>query len=444
VAAIVIAAVLGAAVYGGKWLTEESDGGNAPTRVDTRTAEAPVVPPTPAPSLTTSSPPPAPSALPASATSSSRSAPAGRGTSRSGAALPVRDDASAPVATASRSDANPREAAAGDAAAREAAAREAAAREAAALETSRRVEGLLAEAAVQRRRNQFAEALATLGRARDVAPASEEVQRAQEDLAMYWLRNIRVERGRGTFSDTLKPAAAVIDSALTSATGARRADLLAHSGWATFLLWRDGNRQLDPEEWYREALSLDPANPYGNAMLAHWLLFRPGGGADVPRAVSLFDAALKSGRAADAVRALQWSAYGNASTPQADIERLRMANAMRLEGIRLTMDQASALWGPYYSGILPSTPRERQQALLAALPPDEHLSTLTWAFEEYARDDFSRRQGLQFYAALLHEVAGRKDQALAELRALEKELAKSPGSLQDAVREALRRLQPRR
>ena len=107
----------------------------------------------------------------------------------------------------------------------------------------------------------------------------------------------------------------------------RRADLLAHTGWATFLLWRDGDRRLDPAASYREALSIDPGNPFANAMLAHWTLYRDRDA--VADAVTLFDTAVRAGRALETVRTLQWAAYGNSNTPDAEAERVRLANAMR-------------------------------------------------------------------------------------------------------------------
>jgi hypothetical protein len=298
-------------------------------------------------------------------------------------------------------------------------------------------DALLVEASAQRRRGQLLEALATLARARDAAPASEAVRQAQEGVAMEWIRNVRVEGGKGSFGDAIKPAVAVLDASLPSASGTRRADLLAHQGWATFLLWRDGNRQLNPTDWYRDALSIDPGNPYANAMQAHWVLFQDD---NVPQAVKLFDTALQSGREKEAVRLLQWAGYNNAKTPESEAERLRVADAMRREGAKLTMGQAQALWAPYYFDLSPSHDSDRQ-TLLSALPPDDHISTMRWAFEEYAAKEPSRRLTMRFYEALLHEKAGRVDQAVQDLRALNKELSNSPGSLQDAVQRALRRLQ---
>ena len=304
------------------------------------------------------------------------------------------------------------------------------------VDNAARTDALLAEASIQRRRHQIVEALATLARARELAPDSETVRRTQADLAMEWIRNVRVEGGKTSFGEAIKPALAVVDAALPTATGADRADLLAHSGWAAFLTWRDGNRSVDPVEWYREALSVDPGNPYANAMLAHWVLNRED---DVPRAAALFETALRSGRATQAVRTLQWAGYGNARTPEAAAERIRLADAMRREGRRLSMEQASALWGPYYFAVPAGRAKDRQ-VLLDALPPDDHISTLDWAFDDYAAQDEGRRRLLRYYAALLHARAGRVSQAVDELRKLDRETAKAPGSLRDAVQAALKRL----
>lgn len=302
------------------------------------------------------------------------------------------------------------------------------------------VADLLGTASAQRRRNQYEDALATLARARALAPAAPTVREAQEDVAMEWIRNVRVGDDKSSFGDAIKPALAVIDAALPSETGPRRADLLAHTGWATFLLWRDGDRRLNPADAYREALSIDPKNPFANAMLAHWTLFQDH--EQVAPAVKLFDTAVAANRALDTVRTLQWAAYTNAdSNPAAVVERLRLANAMRLNGEHLDMRQAQSLWAPYYFA-LPSSHEKDRNALLDALPPDDHVSTLEWAFKEYATNDESRLKTIRYYAALLHAKAGRAEQAANELRALDSEMANShsSGSLRDAVQAAVKRL----
>ena len=309
---------------------------------------------------------------------------------------------------------------------------------AAAVEETGPVQTLLAEASAQHRRNQHVEALATLARAREQAPSSDAARQMQEDVAMDWIRNVRVESGTSSFGEAIKPGLAVVDASLASATGARRADLLAHSGWASFLLWRDGNRELNPAEWYQEALAVDPGNPYANAMLAHWLLYRDD---DVAVAAELFDTALRSRRATDSVRSLQWAGYDNSSAPEAAAALVRVADAMRRDGQKLSMREAQLLYRPYFSAT-PSYREKDRQLLLDALPADDHISTLAWAFDEYAAGDPSRRRTIGYYVALLHEKAGRLEQAADDLRTLEAELSGQSGTLQDAVRAARVRLQP--
>jgi hypothetical protein len=298
------------------------------------------------------------------------------------------------------------------------------------------VDTLLAEATRQRRRNELAAALETLARARGLAPASSTVRDAQQDVAMQWIRGARVANNQSSFAQAIRPALAVVDAAVASATGVRRADLLAHEGWATFLLWRDGDRTLNPTKEYREALAIDPGNPYANAMLAHWILGRD---EDLSAAVKLFDVAAGARRDLDAVRTLQWSAYKNAGTPEANAERVKLADSMRRGGEQLAISQGNDLWSEYYFAVSRMHDKERQ-LLLAALPPDDHISTLTWALEQHPAQYESRRNMIRYYLALLHIRAGRVDRGRDELRALDAELAKSPGSLMDAVRAELKRL----
>jgi hypothetical protein len=142
----------------------------------------------------------------------------------------------------------------------------------------------------------------------------------------------------------------------------------------------------------------------------------------------------------EAVRDLQWATYGNSSSPEADVERVRVADAIRRDGRSLTTRQAQALWNPYFLALNAQRDTYRTR-LLSALPPDEYIALLPWAFDDYVRDNPARQQTLRYYLALLHAKAGRGDQAAAELRALEQELLKSPGSLLDAVRRGLAQTQ---
>lgn len=134
-----------------------------------------------------------------------------------------------------------------------------------------------------------------------------EVRSAREDLAMEWLRNIRVSGGQ-TFSDIVAKLLPSLSQGAASAQGARKADLLAHTGWAYFLRNRDSGGDTDPQRLYERALQADPSNPYAHAFSGHWLLWSRG---SAETAQQHFAAALASGREKPFVRTMQLAAYRN-------------------------------------------------------------------------------------------------------------------------------------
>jgi hypothetical protein len=311
-----------------------------------------------------------------------------------------------------------------------------AAEESARQDRAREVAALMEVATGEQQRRQFADAVKTLERARQLDPQSPDARTRQEDVAMQWLREMQGDEQSRTFGEALKPALAIVDRALPGASGPRRADLLAHVGWSTFLLWRDGDRKLRPQDRYREAIAIDADNPYANSMLAHWTLW---GGDDVDEAARLFDAALRTRRAVETVRTMQWAAYRNDLSVRSQVETIRLADAMRRGKERLEPRQSQTAWSPYYFAL-----REGRQAvrlqLVRAVPPDDHIATLRWAFEDFFPVDDSRRLTMRFYEALLDAEAGRGRQAVEKLQMLRRELAGGSGDLADAVMAALKRI----
>jgi hypothetical protein len=171
-------------------------------------------------------------------------------------------------------------------------------------------------------------------------------------------------------------------------------------------------------------------------MLAHWTLW---GGDDVDEAARLFDAALRTRRAVETVRTMQWAAYRNDLSVRSQVETIRLADAMRRGKERLEPRQSQTAWSPYYFAL-----REGRQAvrlqLVRAVPPDDHIATLRWAFEDFFPVDDSRRLTMRFYEALLDAEAGRGRQAVKKLQMLRRELAGGSGDLADAVMAALKRI----
>jgi hypothetical protein len=150
--------------------------------------------------------------------------------------------------------------------------------------------------------------------ARPTAPAQRAIRIAQEDLAMHWLERATASGGQ-TFAAVVDPLVPMVADGARTATGRRKADLLAHIGWAQFLKSRDGIREADPESFYRQALAIDATNPYAHVHWGHWLAWnrRP-----LAEAIAQFDAALASGRARAYVRQIQLASLQLGATPAHD------------------------------------------------------------------------------------------------------------------------------
>jgi hypothetical protein len=237
----------------------------------------------------------------------------------------------------------------------------------------------------------------------------------------------------------MKVPLAVLDQAAPFATGSRQGDLLAHLGWATFLRWRDGDRDLKPADAYKRALAVDSKNPFANVMLGHLLLSYGNGRDMLDSARTLFRVALESGRETAIVRRFQLAALRNDHTPASNLETLRVMDEMRRRGEAKDALDLGNVWATYYFALNESGSLS-VSSLMKVLPPTEHLQTFRWAFDEFTRGDDDRRLQFRFFEARLKAETGETDAARDSLRALRAELAPHAGSLRDAVDRALTQL----
>lgn len=276
-----------------------------------------------------------------------------------------------------------------------------------------RVSEYLALAAQQRESRDYAAAWASLDSAAQLERDDDRVLTAREDLAMEWLRAARVREGEQTFTALVRPLLPVLERGVLRAQGARKADLIAHTGWADFLRWREGAVDLSPPARYQRALEVDPKNPFAHAMWGHWILFT---GGDMNAARAHFDAALGSGRERPYVRSLQLAALLNSEGSAAADELLRVASQARLQNDSVGADSRARVFTRVCLSDV-SDPGTWSRSTSRIAPADE-IATLRWLVGSDTADTY-RRDMLRFCEARAHATATETGPALEMLRDLE-------------------------
>ncbi len=267
-------------------------------------------------------------------------------------------------------------------------------------------------------------------------PSDASAQLAREQCGMRWLREIRVRVGEQTFADIIKRVQPVLVAGLPDATGQRAADLLAHLGWADYLLTREGANAGDPAAQFQRAIKAESDNVYAHAMWArHLWWFRERD----TEARQHFARAIASGRDREFVRSLQFG--GSLSRAELAPYAVIVANDMRLANEPMTDALRSRLWNTGYRPYLFSI--DDRSSFLAILPPEQHLATFDWLFPRA-----SVRSGeisvWRYSNAVLLANAGQTSKARSELEALLKDLNadKADGRIVDQTRRMLAELSP--
>ena len=266
--------------------------------------------------------------------------------------------------------------------------------------------------------------------------ARQQLRSAQEDLAMVWLENMTLSQGQ-TFSEVVEQLVPVLVRGIANADGVRKADLLAHLGWAELLRSRDGQAGRHLEQRCQEALGIDAKNPYAHANLGHWKLWQDG---SLTEAWQDFTTALTAGRARDYVRQMQIAALRHMRHDEGEMEILRVVNEMRKGNEKIDAKIRSTVYAIYAFAFHRNG---RFQKLVTAVPVAEQLATFQALF--YGADvDASKSLGREVYFAALQEAAGQRDAALHTLRAVRPQLSPTLyGSIIPRVDAAIARLSPR-
>lgn len=270
-------------------------------------------------------------------------------------------------------------------------------------------------------------------------PKRESLRLAREACGMRWLREIRVEAGKETFTDIVNRVTPVLAEGLANASGQRAADLQAHLGWADYLRSRDGVRGMDPPAYYQKALAAEASNVYAHAMWGHYLIARK----DVNEAGKQhFAAASASGRDRPFVRVLQFAALVEFGSFAGELEALRAASEMRKNGEAVDDALRQRLWNVYYRRLMLGDWRVQRERFMAAFREADGPATFRWLFPE-ADVRAERRLQWRFYLASLEQAADERDAALARYQALRADLQrqKASGSMMEATEHAIAQLQ---
>ncbi|MCB9510232.1 MAG: hypothetical protein H6695_08620 [Deferribacteres bacterium] len=269
-------------------------------------------------------------------------------------------------------------------------------------------------AKMQRTSSDYHAAWGSLEKAYVMDQQDREVNEARENLAMEWLENISVKSGEETFTDIVNRILPALSRGVLKAEGQRKADLLAHIGWADFLRWRDGNFALKPEASYQKALAIDSSNVYAHVMWAHWILWRNG---EVAEAAIHFKKAVASGRVRLYVRDLQLSALLNLHNEDTEDELVRVCHEMWRNDETIEDRHKRRIWSVYssISGRIRRANTTTGQ-FRTIIDPVEELATFRWLFENWERT--ANSPVYQYILACLQEAAGEDEAALKTFQAL--------------------------
>ena len=293
---------------------------------------------------------------------------------------------------------------------------------------SRASSELVALAKQQASRGEFAAAWTSLDQAEQQVK-TEATADARLDVAFRWLEEARPGPGQ-PFSRITDPVVPALDRALLDAQNPRRADVLAHLGWATFLKWRETGTG-DPAAQYKAALEIDKANVFANAMLGHWLMWK---GGTPESARPYFEAALAAGKEHDFVRQLQVAALRNRNNEDGDLELVLVANSMRQHDEPVDERTARGVHLFFVRKYGPNPSPSYQKPI--AMSPGDQLATFVWLTKMPAVT--YRREISDYVVARLKENAGDVPGAIASWREILPKVADDPGLRQDITRQIAR------
>ena len=211
------------------------------------------------------------------------------------------------------------------------------------------------------------------------AELDDDLREAQVEIAMEWLRNVRLSPGQKekSFIEIVNKVSPALHAALDTTRREYAATVHAHIGYAAYLLFKEGERGVKPENHFRSALRLDSTNVFANAIYGFWILYPGHGDQSIEEANRLFSAAVRSGKERTYVRSLMYAAFMNASGAAYLAQLIGMANDMQKNNETMEREQRMKILSDAYWF-------EREtimQEVAKVLSPQEHLKTFLYLSE---------------------------------------------------------------
>lgn len=252
--------------------------------------------------------------------------------------------------------------------------------------------------------------------AAEINPSSALVRAGRFDLSLLWVRSFHADIE--LLDQTLDSITETLYRGLATADAHQTSTILAHVGYLQVI--RKFNRLpifTDVDNLFRQALEANPDNAYANAMFARWMLLeRPMTVDRLQQSEQLFLKAMTHTDTRYFVRRLQFSAFTPYSYGYNDKIEVTALTVLLRAGIDMlhnnealpTSDRLNKILDGYGS----MGKAEHVEALLDALPADDHLKVYQWLL---AADDDTREIMIKqsnYVIARLHERLGNNETAL--------------------------------
>ncbi len=258
----------------------------------------------------------------------------------------------------------------------------------------------------QREDLDYASAWESYERVLELDPGNKKALKEQFELAMTWLRDIRVF-GEQTLTEVADKLLPVLYRGTVSKTGYKQASVYAHIAWANYLRYKDSMiSKKTIEQSFSKAFQIDPENVYTNAMYAFWVHYldytRSGASKGFKDIKKYFDTALQTGEEREFVRRLQLFWLYESNDKGRGKELIKVINDLRKDSVPVNNYQNILVSGMQKVIYM----EEELLEMVTALPSEEVISSLEYLAGK--GEDISKRefQFIEYAIAYTKEIHG--------------------------------------